>query len=404
MNYGNYLLEIELPQDAQELLVEYTYTMFRYVKDLKTVEDSDIVHWLDKLKNYLQRLDERARADLVSTAAEEVFGASELKSKILGVLLPPVSADGIASAVQALDNLIRYIDGTPYFAGEYSLTQLVYRDLTPDYLCYVVEIEGQKAILEVIRDSLLGSGGFPNFQAWESYLDSLSNQMVISLIDVTQLSNGNSFAVYRIPDGYRLIESWFGFSGSPFRNLKEYFDVILGINQAVEKTKRGSFFFTNVHSKFIACSGERHVKLSAIGSALLATSRFLSAHSNKPSLQDELGFPAYSKFLGWLLFEMASDKCPIEETAHLQRNPQLKYLSNSPLIDTHPSHLRAFLKRATHRDEDFRYTDFAPISEDASHIIDFLVLQNSPEMNNLSRIDQLLLELVDYTCLRLKAS
>jgi len=395
----------ELPESSVDFLVEFTYVTLRYIFLCYSNNTNQyIAPALMRLQQALSKLSERTRSDLVSTAVEEIFGTSSWRIDVFNFLLPTLPTDGIASAQQAIDGLTKIKDGQSYFAGKYKLRELLYKEVTADYVCYFVEIEGQNAVLEVIRDSLLLSGNFLNFDAWENYLDQLSGANTISLIQAAKLDNGNCFAVYSIPEGYRTIEDWFGFEGGPFRNLREYFEIILGINQAVERTKRGTFFFTNVNSRFIACGGDRHIKLVAIGAALLATPRFLSGHSQKPSSHDEFGFPAYCKFLGWLLFEIASGVCPVEEAEKVQRNVQIKYLSNSQLLDKYQSHLRAFLKRATHKESEFRYDSFTPIADDLRHIIKFLSLYESENIQKLTAGDQQRIELVDYICLRFKAS
>lgn len=389
------LRNARLEGPAAGIVVDLTYSVLAVIADTPEAGTDSLV---PKIKPLLAQLSDRARSDLISVSVDEIFRGEVEKLKVIKHLLGGTVAD-VASTQQARLDLTSIKDGQVFFLDEYRQIEPVNRISFPDYSCYFVEDDHGLALLEIVRIDLILSAGFRDVKEWKGYLEKLDREGIISLIKVDDQASGNCVVIYRIPEGYSTLRTWFREKGRPFRSLLEKLQVVVSIDRAVANTHHGQFFFVNVHGEFVMCSGNRSVKFLALGSSLVAIPQYLSVHSNR-LIHEDIGFAAYSKFLGLVTYELITDSCPIESLERAAKNPEVRFLSSISQLNEHPIHIRAFLIRTTHDKPDYRYESHLPIAEDLNHVIAYLsYLEQIPAPDPDK---QYLIEFVDYIRLRLR--
>lgn len=278
---------------------------------------------------------------------------------------------------------------------------------TSEYRLYLA---GEQIAVEVIRTSLLRTRGFEYFDQWEDYLLKLDEHQVIDLIDCKLIDYNNIVVLYSIPMGYQRISKLIQAEDfSNYSKLGESLRVIGSLNDKARIAKQtadgviGATCDFEVFTVFpdLVTWSEIDLRLIGIGASLVNARRYVSAQQTSIILKTdktEIRSRAYPRFLGLMFFELITTESPIIVEEELRERTARPYLSESPLITNlgYPAHIRAFLKRATHSIDTFRYSKFETISEDIQYIDEFV------EFITHSTKDEEI-EFVDYLGLRLKA-
>jgi hypothetical protein len=411
----SYLIPLAYQQGYDKIFDRFIFTMnYKIVVQLSylvraivmsSALDEQKVNILEKFIMHLQMISRETAADLISIVDPGLFLNPMLKNAI----------DSTSSSALALARLENHINGETYYLGKY---RELYSDNRldnlhqQDYSCVRVEWQERNGYLEIVRDDLLYSRGFPTFLHWENYLKSLDKNSVITLYDIVQLPNGFSMVIYEVPRTYSTLNDWLENKQSfdlPFSSLdlKQKFEIIAAVNQCAEQTETqgGAFRFLTVHSNFVICSSNLDVQLVAIGSSLSRLPRYLvsSAFVNENDTNwtdNDTGMEAYSLFMGFLFFEIVAQRSPLT-VLKTRSATQHIYLSDSLEIASLPAHAKGFLKRSTTIKSNYRYESYSTISKDIQHIINYL--DKRLHLNQLTLDQAFSLEFVDFIRLRLRA-
>ncbi len=273
--------------------------------------------------------------------------------------------------------------------------------------------EKPRFAIEVFRANLLPNNGFTVLQ-WEQLLIQLHRQNVIHLVETVQ-TESNIIVIYRIPASHDILSDNIVSNLKTDRTVERFssdLQCLQQINQKAEivhntsanlltNGQKNSFrFITPFPSMVLVTSLLPNILLTGVGASLVRTHRYapaigLDIEQENP---DEIGFFAYTKFFGFLLFELVNNRSPIQELHYLREQKNLAYLTESDLVkDTFP-HIPSLLLRLTNSKYQFRYQQYNDIDVDLRHIISFCSF--SPRY---SGDDAKVLEFVDYMGLRMRS-
>jgi retron-type reverse transcriptase len=277
----------------------------------------------------------------------------------------------------------------------------------PEYKCRHFESDTRQinGTLEIISPSRLNSEpDFPSQQDWLNYLQTMHKVKVISLIDCDILPTGQTFALYKIPNGYLTISEWLQrehFSSSE-GDVLYLVSIIL---EKIEKTELATgFIFNNVNPCNVLWNpATQDVLFVNIGSAL-GIPRYVCINEKKSALhfQKEIGATTSSYFLGLLFLQLLSKTCPVE----LVQKMSYSFTGQSNSIRTVTAkldilpHTKSLVFRLLHSKPDYRYSSIVTLTGDIQHILDFKKEISSQTSIDTVSISKLIL--VDYITFRLK--
>lgn len=354
------------------------------------------------ISNRMQRFSPQIRADLLASLLGKTLNLSELKDIQNSIL-------SVQQARLVLEEQNNNSDDEIYFWGKYKKIEVNSRLENPhrhDYLSIRVEWNRRVGFLEIIRNALIESRGFKNLESWNDYLKSIEQNRVSLIVDVIDLKNGNIAIIYEIPNGYQALSDWFvdnnnhWLTGDAVRFLA---NVNRKSSFTSTKVSAQIFRFVTIHSEFLLIASSLDVYFVCIGASLDNTPLYLvsKSHSNQyKDIEDaNIGFEAYSLFLGYLLIELLLRKNPLELKEIGEKARQ--YLSDIQEFAEFKVHIRAFIARSANKLPKLRYTDYDAVHDDLTHIAEFhmyLALYS----DTLTDDQKLLAEFVDYLCLRIK--
>lgn len=349
--------------------------------------------------------DAQTRQDILGFIVQSL----DLESSLLATASSTSEPMGIS--ITSLATLPTLKDILALYSLSESQLQSVEGMSTSEYRLYLAE---ERVAVEIIKTSLLRTRGFKYFDQWEDYLLKLDEQQIIDLIDCRLLDANNSVTLYSIPVGYRQINRVIQERDcSSSSKLNESLLVLHSLNNKVHIAKAtadsiigaaSDFEIFSVFPDLVIWSGS-DVRVIGIGASLVNARRYISAQqistnsTNLKANKTEIRSRAYPRFLGLMFFELITGKSPtVVEEELLSERASRPYLSESPLISNlgYPAHIRAFLKRATHSIDTFRYSKFETISEDIRYISEFVNFLTHFEKDDA-------IEFVDFLGLRLKA-
>ena len=332
-------------------------------------------------------------ANIVRTAIEQVLGQSVFEVE-----------------------LFRERNGDIFFLDQYQFIERLedveligIESSLPDYRCIRVKKDARYFILEIINEALLKDRDFASHEEWESYLQLLQSVGVIDLAECSFIpGSGQTVAVYGIAENFEFLNQIVTENPDLLANTSSAIQLLNNLNTLCGKTaritertgQRRVFSFVTAHSHFILVDDKFNTKLVAVGASLVSRPRYVSTTRHKRTFYPHgLGLGAYSFFMGLLLFELLTDRCPVQIWKACEATDNC-YLSNDALLNTHPQHVRAIIKRATHNYQDYRYPSATRLGEDLRHVQGYLAYCRE---NNLDAVTEDIIELVDFMRLRMKA-
>lgn len=303
--------------------------------------------------------------------------------------------------------LFDYVDGQLGF-NDYLIERQLDTGGTPDYSCWLGRSGNTRVFIEVIDMTLLSSRGFEGISSWTSFLQSLDEVGLISLESVELRRQSQVITVYNIPDGYWALSEWTTNDNLPVIGFVVAFRIMANVVKSIRQINTNSqpgYLYFGINANFVFCAADYTVKLVALGFSLLATPRYLSSTSPLNRLDQEGdGYPTLSKYLGFLLFEILTKKCPVRSREEALAKDV--YLTDDEHLKKYPAHVTAFIKRASNEIAQYRYTDeqLLGISRDINHVQRFSEWLDTSTASELETHMVLFVEYVDYIHLRLYAT
>lgn len=268
-------------------------------------------------------------------------------------------------------------------------------------------------IVEIVRTSQLSGNRITSLE-WEQILVRLHRNQIIDLVDTTLTKDKNNLIIiYRIGKTYKSIAEYeiqrdddtsntlLQLQLAQIQQVNQVFQNLESIVNQSRNSNQKVTFFTPFPCLIFVNDDRSNIRIAGIGASLIGPQYYIPIDIDALKLRlegdrPEMGSAAYSKFLGYLLFELGSGIAPQRELYNLVQQDKSFYLTNSEIVSKSPVHISSFLQRLTHTDPNSRYSRHKDIDTDITYISSFI-----STATNYSDEKLFILELVSYINFRM---